>query len=143
MDSTFNLVNNWSLLAIAGGVLAILLVGGVLVGKRRVRLDTEKYRTRWDDIQHFCANGETWPLAVINADNLLDEALKACRYKGKTMGARLVAAQRDLSDNDGVWFGHKLRNKLVHEEIPRLYKRDVQNALRGFRQALKDLGALR
>jgi hypothetical protein len=142
MDSTFSLVNNWPLLAIAAGVLLVLLVGGALVGKRRVRLDTEKFRTRWDEIQHLCANGETWPLAVINADTVLDEALKACRYKGKTMGARLVAAQRDLSDNDGVWFGHKLRNKLVHEEIPRLYKRDVQNALRGFRQALKDLGAL-
>jgi hypothetical protein len=90
----------------------------------------------------MCHKGETWPLAIIDADTLLDDALKALRYKGSTMGARLVAAQRDLSDNDGVWFAHKLRNKLVHEEIPRLYKREVQKALRGFLQALKDLGAI-
>lgn len=58
------------------------------------------------------------------------------------MGERLVFAQRRLSDNDGVWFGHKLRNKIVHEEVPHLQQRDVQMALQGLRQALKDLGAL-
>jgi hypothetical protein len=57
------------------------------------------------------------------------------------MGERLVSAQRDISDNDSAWFAHKLRNKIVHEEVS-LRKQDVQAALRGFRDALKDLGAL-
>ena len=59
------------------------------------------------------------------------------------MGERLVAAQRDISDNDSVWFGHKLRNKLVHEDTPPLKQADVMKVLTGFRQALKDLGALK
>jgi hypothetical protein len=58
------------------------------------------------------------------------------------MGERLVAAQRTLSDNDAVWYAHKLRNRLVHEDNVRLTKRDVQKALSGFKQALRDLGAL-
>jgi hypothetical protein len=82
-------------------------------------------------------------LAIIDADKLLDDALKKRHFKGKTMGERLVAAQKNLSDNDAVWFAHKLRNRLVHETNVRLKKRDVQKALSGFRQGLRDLGALK
>lgn len=81
-------------------------------------------------------------LAVVDADKLLDEALKKRGFKGKTMGERLVAAQRSLSDNDSVWYAHKLRNRLVHEPNIRLKKSEAQNALQGFRQGLRDLGAL-
>jgi hypothetical protein len=54
-----------------------------------------------------------------------------------------VTAQRSLSNNDAVWFAHKLRNKLVHEQYDSLREKDVKDALIGFRQALKDLGALK
>ena len=141
MTNASVLLNNWWLIAVAGAVLLLFLVSSLLV-RRHKRLNTAHFQERWQAIEKLCANGETWPLAVIQADTLLDEALKALHYKGATMGARLVAAQRDLRDNDSVWFAHKLRNKLVHEEIPRLYKRDVQKSLRGFQQALKDLGAI-
>jgi hypothetical protein len=53
-----------------------------------------------------------------------------------------VRAQRLLSDNDGVWFGHKLRNKIESEPDTKLKEKDVKDALIGTRQALKDLGAL-
>jgi hypothetical protein len=42
-----------------------------------------------------------------------------------------------------VWFGHKLRNKLVHEDYKLTNRNDVKNALLGFLQALKDLGAMK
>ena len=140
----FDIPNNVLLAAIAGGLILIVLLGSsVLLRKGPKRLDAQKFQVRWQqDIQKLCAKADTWPLAVINADKLLDEALKQRRFKGRTMGERLVAAQRQLTDNDGVWFGHKLRNKIVHEEMPRLFQKDVQAALKGLRQALKDLGAL-
>ena len=140
----FDLSNNVVLAAIAGGALLAILIGtSLLLRKGPKRLDTKKFQSRWlQEVQKLCADNETWPLAVINADKLLDEALKQRRFKGRTMGERLVAAQRSLSDNDGAWFGHKLRNKIVHEEMPRLYQKDIQSALKGLRQALKDLGAL-
>jgi hypothetical protein len=122
-------------------VLVVIFIGGLLT-RRRKKLDVSKFRREWREIQNLCSDKSTWPLAIINGDKLLDEALKKRRYKGKTMGERLVSAQRDLSDNDGVWFGHKLRNKLVHEEAGSLKKQSVLQALKGFRQALKDLGAL-
>lgn len=105
-------------------------------------LNIDKYTERWKSAQKHCGNKETWPLAIIDTDKILDDVLKSRRYKGKSMGERLMAAQRDLSNNDAVWYAHKLRNKIVHEEGVKLTEKKVRDALLGFRQALRDLGAL-
>jgi len=124
-------------------VLLVVALASVLAKKRFAKLDIERFMTRWKEVQGLCGQENTWPLAVINADKVLDEALKKSHFKGKTMGERLVAAQHAITDNDGVWFGHKLRNKLVHEDYANLTKKEVMRALNGFRQALRDLGALK
>lgn len=130
------------LVAIIGGILAIL--GLITFATRRTRkgLDRKYFQIKWRELQKGLNKPESWPMAVIQADNLFDEALKRRRFKGKTMGERLVSAQKVISDNDGAWYGHKLRNKLVHEVDTDLTKKDVQKALMGIRQALRDLGAL-
>ncbi len=132
----------WALVAACAVVLGVASLGAVLVRRSRRNARTEHFRRRWQQIQQNCVKSELWPMAIIDADKLVDEALKIAGFKGRTMGERLVAAQRSLSDNDSAWFGHKLRNKIVHEEINRLYKRDVQTALKGLRKVLIDLGAL-
>jgi hypothetical protein len=115
-----------------------------LLRRRPRKLKTAKYNKRWQDLQKHCATRKTWPQAVIEADALLADALKQRRYKGKTTGERLVAAQHELTDNESVWFGHKLCKKLSEEtiDVRTLKKRDIVTALAGFREALRDLGAL-
>ena len=134
-----------SLLIIIGGaavVLLLIIVAGVITRKKPGKLNRSYFTKRWQEAQALCKTQGTWPLAVINADKLLDEALRKRKYKGKTMGERLVSAQHQIRNNDHVWFGHKLRNKLVHEDFTKLKKKDVLEAMVGFREALKDLGAL-
>jgi hypothetical protein len=124
-------------------ILAVVVAGGIFARRRPKHLNNEYYQKRWHAVQHLCGKSDTWPLAIINADKLLDDVLKKLHYKGKTMGERLVAAQHDLTDNDGVWYGHKFRNKLVHEEAtPPLKQAAVRDILTSFRQAMKDLGAI-
>jgi hypothetical protein len=111
--------------------------------RRRPRqLQPAKFAKRWKELQQNCATRKTWPQAIIEADNLLDDALKKAHYKGKTTGERLVAAQHTLTSNDTVWFGHKLRKSIASQDVRKLKKSDVLAALAGFRQALRDLGAL-
>jgi len=110
--------------------------------RRKRKLNVAKFTERWQALQHNCASRKTWPQAIIEADDLLCEALKKRGYKGKTSGERLVAAQHELSSNDTVWFGHKLRKTITAEDVRKLKKSEVLNALAGFRQALRDLGAL-
>lgn len=134
---------SWGIIAAAVGILVAIVIAGALAKRSRPKLNQEHFLGRWQELQKLCADKNTWPLAIINADKLVDEALKKRRYKGKTMGERLVAAQHDLSANDGIWFGHKLRNKLVHEDYNIGRKTDLKDAMLGFLQALRDLGAIK
>jgi hypothetical protein len=138
MKLSFNLV-----------ILIVVCVGLMIVGlliflrNRPRKLNCARYMERWKELQKNCASRKTWPLAIIEADNLLDDVLKASNFKGKTTGERMVAAQHQLTSNDTAWFAHKLRNRIVHEDVRKLKKQDVLEGLAGFRQALRDLGALK
>ncbi len=120
--------------------LAILAIGKL--AKRKSGLDQAEFMRRWKDIQTLIGTPEGTKMAIIEADNLVDEALKQLRVSGKTMGERLVSARKMFSDNDAIWMAHKLRNKIVHESNTRVQPRQLKDAIVGFRKALKDLGAL-
>lgn len=113
--------------------------------RRRRPMKTRRFIERWQGLQKNCASRKTWPQAITEADDLLAEALKRAGYKGKNTGERLVAAQHDLTNNETVWLGHKLCKRISQEkdvDVRKLKKKDVLDALAGFRQALRDLGAL-
>jgi hypothetical protein len=121
--------------------VVVLVILGKLAPRRNIKLDQSYFGHQWMELLARVKTPEGMLLAIIDADKLLDEALRKHHFKGKTMGERLVSAQRILSDNDAVWYAHKLRNRLVHEPNVRLKKREAQTALAGFKQGLRDLGA--
>lgn len=127
-------------------LLVVLLVGAAsffIMRKRQPHeLKIEQFQTKWQDLQKMCSDKKLWKSAVNEADHLLDEALRKKHIRGKSMGERLVHAQRMFTNNDGVWFGHKLRNRVESEPDIKLKEADVKDALIGIRQGLKDLGAL-
>lgn len=133
-----------TLIYIATAVLVLILISLAAIWRKRraPTLKPAQFAEQWHTLQKNCLSRKTWPMAVIDADNLLDEALRSQHYKGKTTGERLVAAQHVLTDNEMVWFGHKLRNRIAQEDVRKLKKQDILDALKGFRQALRDLGAL-
>ena len=122
--------------------IALLALISVAAKNTPRRLNQQYFQNKWMELLQKVKSPEGMILAIIDADNLVDEALRKRNYKGKTMGERLVSAQRILNDNDAVWYGHKLRNRLVHETNTKLKENDAKKALAGFRTALKDLGAL-
>jgi hypothetical protein len=127
---------------IAGAGAALALAAAGVVWRRMRPIKSERFQDRWQEVQKLCSAKESWPKAVVDADRLLDEALKKRHIAGKNMGERLVRAQRLFTDNDSVWFGHKLRSKVEGDPETKLKEDEVKNALIGIRQALKDLGAL-
>jgi hypothetical protein len=122
--------------------IVVLFIISRLARTRAPKLNHEYFQYQWAELLARVKTPEGMVLAIVDADKLLDQALKKRHFKGRTMGERLVAAQRFISDNDAVWYAHKLRNRLVHEPNVRLKKKEAQNALAGFRQGLKDLGAM-
>lgn len=124
-----------------GAIIALIII--IVVIKRWPRkLKTDKFQGEWKDLQQFCRDKATWPEAIVEADRLLDKALKKRKFKGKSMGERIVSAQRKLSNNDQLWFAHNLAKKIIADPAIKLKETDVKTALVGFRQALRDLGAL-
>jgi hypothetical protein len=124
--------------------VAVVAGAGFLIVKRvRPRvLKIEHFQEQWQVLQKLLSDKTRWSDAIVEADKLLDEALKKKRFRGGSMGERLVKAQRLFTDNDNLWFGHKLRNKIDADPTVKLKETEVKQALMGIRQGLKDIGAL-
>lgn len=117
----------------------VLLVGMGQFTRRRSGLDTKYYRDRWQKIEQVQKMGEAgWQVAIIQADKLLDRALKERGFAGETMGERLKSSHA----GDKIWAAHKVRNRIAHESDVKLNAIVVNQALRGFKQGLKNVGAL-
>lgn len=140
-------MNNPGLLLLLIAVLIIAVVGVVylaLATKRHTILDQEKYQAHWLEIEHSVQrdNSASWQLAIMNADKLLDQALRERRFGGKTMGERMKAAQTSWKNANHIWSAHKIRNQLAHETGAQVSYEITLRALAAYKQGLKDLGAI-
>ena len=129
------------LLALLAGT-AFIFALIVFVQRRTSSIDRAYFAKTWPKIEALASKKATWVQAVVDADKLLDEALKQSNINGTTVAERMVEANRVFSDANMIWSSHKLRNKVVHESKFVLKKKHVQAAMSGYKQALKDLGAL-
>ncbi|OGJ66118.1 hypothetical protein A3A67_04475 [Candidatus Peribacteria bacterium RIFCSPLOWO2_01_FULL_51_18] len=94
-----------------------------------------KIRASW-----LHAVGQVNPtLKIVEADKVLDEALKLLGYSG-SLGDKLKSAGPRFKHQSDLWSAHKLRNRLVHElnSVPKAD--EVSGALRIYERALKELG---
>jgi hypothetical protein len=131
-------------------LVVIVLVGaGILFviahGRSGGRtLDMERFRTSWLQIEQQLVRGEesSYHLAILNADKLLDQALRQRGMKGATMGERMKFARDAWSNANAVWTAHKVRNRIAHEPNVRVNYDDARRALAAYKQALKDVGAI-
>ena len=130
-------------LFLGGSVLFLIVVVYIIYRYSPRKLNQTDFLENWKKIQSFCRDKKTWPKALEEADELLKSALKKRRFKGKSMGEKMVSAQRFFTDNDSLWYAHNLYKKVTAiDSKKRLKESEVKDALVGFRQALRDLGAL-
>jgi hypothetical protein len=127
---------------VAAAVIAAAVLGTIYLRRRPKPMNVEQFQEDWKQLQKLCRDKAQWPEAVVAADKLLDIALQKRKFRGRTMGARMLKAQRLFSDSDSVWSAHKLRSKIDTDPTTKLKEAEVKQALIGTRQALKDLGAL-
>jgi hypothetical protein len=130
---------------------AILILGGVLLafvgltrksGKKYLNVD--HYRVKWLQIEQQLTKDvvSSYSMTVLYADKLLDQALRERGLRGNTMAERLKAGSSLFSNRNTVWTAHKLRNQIAHEPDVSVSYDNARHALSGFKQALKDIGAI-
>ena len=131
-------------------ILAILFIGILvfiaisITGNKVYSFDKEEYQAEFLAIENSLRkdNELSFNAAVIEADKLLDKALMEMGLPGKTMGERMKSAQNKFSSNNSVWYAHKIRNQIAHERNFKIDYNKAAHALKAYRQALKDLGAI-
>lgn len=123
------------------GLLLLAIIATTRKGPRGI--NQEEFRSKWLKLQHDIDESEaSRHMAVVNADRLLDQALKARGFKGETMAERLKSAKTALTQKDALWKAHKLRNRIVHEDNVQLSPQATKQVLSVYKKALKDVGAL-
>jgi hypothetical protein len=128
-------------IALVGGGILFLIAHGRNGSKQ---LDVDRYRTSWMTIERQLVKGEesSCHLVVLNADKLLDQALKQRGFKGDTMGQRMKSAKSSWSNANAVWAAHKIRNRIAHEPEVKVGYDNARRALAAYKRALKDVGAI-
>jgi hypothetical protein len=122
----------------------LLLVIMTLTRKTPGGINREEFRTKWIQIERSLSQTEEGMnhMAILNADKLLDQALKARGFSGETMADRLKTASPKLHNRNAVWTAHKLRNRIAHEADVKISPNATRQALKAFKSGLRDLGAI-
>lgn len=141
MDQSLSMLFFFSAILIVGGLLFVF----VSLSRNNPRaLDVDKFRSRWLSIETKLKRDDenSYIVCVMEADKLLDQALREKGLAGKTMAERMKQCQGKWTNGNGVWAAHKLRNRLAHESDVRLDYDRSRQALVAFKQGLKDVGAI-
>jgi hypothetical protein len=127
--------------SIALSIVFFLFVCVIINAYFPKKLNTKRFIKKWLYVQSLCSHKESWSEAIIEAEQLVKKAVTQRKFKGKNMGEKLTFGQRAFTDNDSLWASYKIFKKLDNAKLV-LTESDVKKALYGFRQALRDLGAL-
>ena len=132
---------------ILAAIFILAVVGVVYLAFTRnssPSLNKSKFQTRWLEIEHSLNREQlaTYQFEILNADKLLDEALRDRHIKGASMGERMKNANSSWSNANYIWGAHKVRNQLAHEHDYKLTRETALRALSAYKQALKDIGAI-
>jgi len=107
-------------------------------GTRKIVKQWNKIKSRLDlpsEAEH--------KLAVIEADNILNEILGKMGYQGETLAEKLKQlTSLQLSNLDQAMESHKIRNSIVYDPDYRLSLEQAQRALEIYEKALQELQAL-
>lgn len=119
-------------------VVSVLLLAMMKMHRKSLSPRLQRFfQEHWRQIEDFQKDDPHY--AILQADKLLDRALKVRGYHG-SLGEKLKKAGVLFSDLNGIWSAHKLRNKVAHELNIQPTIRETASALDSFKKALRDLG---
>lgn len=110
--------------------------------------DTERSQKneRWERVEQYMTslNSSDWKIAILEADNILDEIVERMGYKGATLGERMKSIEAgDFPYLEETWEAHKLRNTLAHKGTNlELSRSEAEQAINIYHRVFKELGYL-
>lgn len=103
---------------------------------------SEEGNPKWGHIQVLMktTNPSDWRLAILEADIMLDEFLRASGYHGETIGEMLKSVEKsDFLTIESAWEAHKVRNRVAHDGSDYLLnEREAKQAIAHFESVFKE-----
>ena len=147
-DEIFSLqdVLQYVAIGLVGFVLAVVMLVWVRRTLRRWRFGEERENVakHWAEVEALMKRGDamSYRLAIIQADAVLDLALKTKAFPGTTTGERLKFASRKYKDLRKTFWARSVRNRIVHEAGSELKIAEAKRVIIELKRALVVLGAL-
>ncbi len=157
----------WNIFSIVAIIVSLIFFAGMVYAKIRygelsdieqedIKRAEERWATqyaqpetrnaRWDVIQQRAGdnNPESWRVAIIEADILLEETLTNAGYVGQSLGDKLKSANpQSFKTVQDAWDAHKVRNDIAHVGSDFiLTKRGAQETLVKFERVFKEFGVI-
>lgn len=102
-----------------------------------------EHDTQWEVVQNHIRSevSAEWRIAVMEADTMLDDALKRAGGKGDSLGERLKSlSPGSFQSLQSAWDAHKVRNMIAHEGVNfQLTQREAKRVIDLYEKALKEL----
>ncbi len=97
-------------------------------------LSTKKpqMRRKWDKITAGLKtdNESLWKVAIIEADNVIDDLIARMKYPGENMSERLDGINPGQIDNiEELRRAHEMRNRIIHDENFKLDKKQAEEII--------------
>ncbi len=82
--------------------------------------DKERKNEQWEVVlSHVNSHSESdWRLAILEADNMLEDMVRTLGYAGESLGEKLKGVeQSDFTTIQSAWEAHKVRNQIAHDGV--------------------------
>jgi hypothetical protein len=111
---------------------------GITTGKK-------KLQKKWNDIRQKLEsqNEADYKVAVIEADDVINDLVAGLGYKGENFGERLGnIPDAQVVNIEGMKQAHEVRNRIIHDDNFQLSREDAEIALGHFEELLRDFQVL-
>lgn len=99
-----------------------------------------KLRKKWNGIRENMKSDreDDWKIAIISADEIIDDLIRRMGYAGENMGERLAEINPGQIENiEELKKAHEIRNQIIHDEAFKLSKEQAEEAIGYFENFLK------
>lgn len=92
----------------------------------------DKLRKKWDKVKEKLEieNESAWKVAIIEADNLIDDLIKRMGFRGENLSERLEGINPGQIENiEELRTAHEMRNRIIHDEDFKIDKKTAKQIL--------------
>ncbi len=108
--------------------------------------ERKQKNARWARVEEYMTslNSSDWKIAILEADNILDQVVERMGYQGASLGERMKKIEAsDFPYLEEAWTAHKTRNSIAHKGTDYdINRSEAEQTINIYYRIFKELGYL-